>query len=245
MAGRSSPSRYEIAEYPIDRGAVEWWIRRRPIDDPSFGVVLLGADERSSAAAAACDSFARARSVVAMPGRMETLDDWRRLGEALPSDVEYVVVLGERWRPEGEDWLWEAIKWFELQPDTAIVGGRLVDDDGVVVDAGLGRKGHQVLPVYRGLRRNDPGAFALALKAQTIHAPAEGFFVGHRAFLQSAVESVLRDGFSAPFAATIGALARTAGRRVVYSPLLEARRQGTVRPAWSAAAADRIISRWR
>ena len=238
VAGQSSPSRYEIAEYPIDRGAVEWWIRRRPIGDPSFGVVLLGADERSSAGAAAPDSFARARSVVAMPGRMETLDDWRRLGEALPGDVEYVVVLGEPWRPEGEDWLWEAIKWFELQPDTAVVGGRLVDDDGVVVDAGLGRRGHQVLPVYRGLRRSDPGAFALALKAQTIHSPAEGFFVGHRAFLQSAVESVLRDGFSAPFAATIGALARSAGRRVVYSPLLEARRQGTVRPAWSGPAAD-------
>ena len=81
----------------------------------------------------------------------------------------------------------------------------------------------EVLPVYRGLRRSDPGAFALALKAQTIHAPAEGFFVAQRAFLQSAVESVLRDGFSEPFAATIGALAGSAGRRVVYSPLLEAR----------------------
>ena len=242
VAGQSSPSRYEIAEYPIYRGAVEWWIRRRPIGDPSFGVVLLGADERSCADAAACDSLALARTVVAMPGRMETLDDWRRLGEALPGDVEYAVVLGERWRPEGEDWLWEAIKWFELQPDTAIVGGRLVDDDGVVVDAGLGRRGHQVLPVYRGLRRNDAGAFALALKAQTIHAPAEGFFVGHRAFLRSAVESVLRDGFSAPFAATLGALARTAGRRVVYSPLLEARRQRTVRPVRSVAAADRPAS---
>src|SRR4029453_6288464 len=105
-------------------------------------------------------------------------------------DVYYAVVLGEGWRPEGEDWLWEAIKWFELQPDTAIVGGRLVDDDGVVVDAGGGRRAPQVLPVYRGLRRNDPGAFALALKAQTNHAPAEGFFVGRRAFLWSAVESV-------------------------------------------------------
>ena len=93
VAAQSSPSRYEIAEYPIYRGAVEWWIRRRPIGDPSFGVVLLGADERSCAAAAACDSLARARTVVAMPGRMETLDDWRRLGEALPGDVEYAVVL--------------------------------------------------------------------------------------------------------------------------------------------------------
>ncbi len=238
VAAQASPSRYEIAEYPIDRGAVEWWIRRRPTGDPSYGVVLLGVDERASAAAAACDSLARARSVVAMPGRMETLDDWRRLGEALPRDVEYVIVLGERWRPEGEEWLWEAIKWFELQPDTAIVGGRLVDDDGVVIDAGLATRRHRVLPVYRGLPRHDPGSFALALKAQTMYAPADGFFVADAAFLRSAVESVRREGFSAPFAATIGALARTAGRRVVYSPLLEARRQRAVGPVPSLAIAD-------
>ena len=38
----------EVAEYPIDRGAIEWWIRRRPIDPPSFGVVILGGNGRSS-----------------------------------------------------------------------------------------------------------------------------------------------------------------------------------------------------
>ena len=239
VAGQPSPSRYELAVYPIYRGAVEWWIRRRPIDPPSFGVVVFGEDERSKAW---CDSFPLARTVVSVPGRMETLDDWRRLGEALPADVEYALVLGDGWRPEGEYWVWEAIKWFELQPDTAIVGGRLVDEHGVVVDAGLGRRGHQVLPVYRGLPRTEPGAFALALKAQTIHAPAEGFFVAQRAFLRSAVESVLRGGFSASFAATLGALARNAGRRVVYSPLLEARHLRDVRPTHSAVKADRPAS---
>jgi hypothetical protein len=243
VAGQSSPSHYEIAEYPIYRGAVEWWIRRRPIGDPSFSIVVLGANERSRAALAACNSVARARSVVAMNGRMETLDDWRTLGEALPGEVEYVVVLGESWRPEGEDWLWEAIKWFELQPDTVLVGGRLVDDADVVTDAGLARRGHQVVPVYRGMLRHDPGAFALALKAQTIHAPAESFFVAHRAFLRSAVESVLRDGFSAPFAATLGDVARASSRRVVYSPLLEARRHRTVRLVRSLSAVDRPAPR--
>jgi hypothetical protein len=126
-----------------------------------------------------------------------------------------------------------------LQPDTVLVGGRLVDDADVVTDAGFARRGHQVVPVYRGLRRDDPGTFALALKAQTIYAPAEGFFVGHRAFLRSAVDLVLRDGFSAPFAATLGEVARTARRRVVYSPLLEDRRHRIDRASWSVAVADR------
>jgi hypothetical protein len=233
VAGQSSPSRYEIAEYPIDRGAVEWWIRRRALDDPKCAAVLLSADERLAAAAARSEGLARVRGVVGLPGPIETLDDWRRLAEVLPGDVQYTVILDARWRPEGQDWLLEAIKWFELRPDTAIVGGRLIDDDGVVVDAGLGKRGHQVLPVYRGLRRTDPGAFALALKAQTNYAPAEGFFVSEGAFLRSAVESVLRDGFHASFAATLGNLAHTASRRVVYSPLLEARRQRVLgyRPA--------------
>jgi hypothetical protein len=239
VADQRSPSHYEIAEYPINRGAVEWWIRRRPIGNPSFGVVVLGADERSRAAAAACDGLARAGTVVAIPGRVETLDDWRTLADALPGDLEYAVVLLERWRPDGEVWLWEAVKWFELQPDTALVGGRLVDDDGIVLDAGLARTGHRIVPVYRGLRRHEPGAFALALKGQTIHAPAEGFFVADRAFLRSASESVQRDGFSASFAATLGEVARKAGRRVVFSPLLEARRQGALRPARSISTADR------
>jgi glycosyltransferase involved in cell wall biosynthesis len=228
VAGQSSPARFEIAEYPIYRGAVEWWIRRRPVAPPSFGVVILGADERSSAVPAVGENLAIAETVVAIPHRIETLDDWQTLGRMLPVNVEYVVILGEGLRPYGEHWLWEATKWFELQRDTAIVGGRLVDEDGIVIDAGLGRQGHRVLPVYRSLRHDDAGAFALALKAQTVEAPADGFFIGEVSFLRAAIDSVLRDGFSAPFAATLGAQARTAGRRVVYSPLLEARRQRTV-----------------
>jgi O-antigen biosynthesis protein len=225
VASQSSPSNYEIVEYPIYRGAVEWWIRRRPTGSPSFGVVLLGAESRTRPDSTKCDSVVPGRTVVATSGRLDTLDDWRRLGGALSCDLEYLVVLQEQWRPQGEDWFWEAIKWFELQPDSAIVGGRLINEAGAVVDAGLGRRGHQVLPLYRGLRRDDAGPFALALKAQTIHAPTEGFFVVDRSFLRSAVDSVLRDGFHEPFAATLGTVARRAGRRVVFSPLLEARRQ--------------------
>ena len=72
-----------------------------------------------------------------------------------------------------------------------------------------------------------------------IDAPAEGFFVGPGCSCGSAVESVLRDGFSVPFAATLGALARNAGRRIVYSPLLEARWQRAVHPVGDEWDPDR------
>ena len=88
--------------------------------------------------------------------------------------------------------------------------------------------------MYRGLRHNDPGAFALALKAQTVQAPAEASFVGESGFLRAAIDSVLRNGFSASFAATLG---RRRGRPggVAHSPLVEARRQRTVGPAPTTA----------
>ena len=45
LARRSAAERYEIAEFPLFRGAVEWWIRRRPIGDPGLAVVVLGATQ--------------------------------------------------------------------------------------------------------------------------------------------------------------------------------------------------------
>ena len=96
-----SRQRYEIAEYPIFRGAVEWWIRRRPIDDPSFGVVVLGADERSSADAAACDSLARRTE----RGR-DARSEWRRSTTGGGSAKHFRATSstwsfsGSRWRPD-------------------------------------------------------------------------------------------------------------------------------------------------
>ena len=80
------------------------------------------------------------------------------------------------------------------------------------------------MALYQGLHRADAGAFALALKPQTIEAPAEGFLVVDRRFLEAAIESVTREGFTRRPGATLGALAKAQHRRVIFSPLVEARR---------------------
>ncbi len=86
-----------------------------------------------------------ASHVVPVPRRLDTLSDWRMLGDALPRNVERIALLDLGCRPTSQEWVWEATKWFELQPDVAIVGGRILDDRDFVVDAGsrvtVGRDG--------------------------------------------------------------------------------------------------------
>ncbi len=224
LARRSAAERYEIAEFPLFRGAVEWWIRRRPIGDPGFAVVVLGATQADVDALAHVPGLSIASHVVPVRRRLDTLSDWRTLGDALPRNVERIALLDLRCRPTTQEWVWEATKWFELQPDVAIVGGRILDDRDFVVDAGSRVTAGETMALYQGLHRTDAGAFALALKPQTIEAPAEGFLVVERRFLEAAIESVTREGFTRRLGATLGALAKAQHRRVIYSPLVEARR---------------------
>ncbi|HEX6277324.1 MAG TPA: glycosyltransferase, partial [Polyangiaceae bacterium] len=223
LARRGAAERYEIAEFPLFRGAVEWWIRRRPIGDPGLAVVVLGATDADVNALAHVPGFSIASHIVPVRRGLDTLSDWRALGDALPRNVPRIALIDLRCRPTTQEWVWEATKWFELQSDAAIVGGRILDDRDVVVDAGSRITAYETMTPYRGLHRTDAGAFALALKPQTIAAPADGFVVVERRFLEAAIESVTREGFTRRLGATLGALANAQHRRVIYSPLVEAR----------------------
>ena len=141
-----------------------------------------------------------------VPATMETLDDWRRLGEALPGDVEYAsfssaMAAGRRGLALGGDQVVRTAAGYGhcRRPPRR-------DDAASWSTPVRERRGH-----HGALSRpaaNDAGTFALALKAQTIHAPAEGFFVVERRFLEAAIESVTRDGFTRRLGATLGALAK-------------------------------------
>jgi glycosyltransferase involved in cell wall biosynthesis len=224
LARRGGTERYEIAEFPLFRGAVEWWIRRRPVGDPCLAVVVLGADQGDVDALKDVPGFAVASRILPFRRRLDTLADWRALADVLPRDAERIVLADLRCRPATTEWVWEAMKWFELQPDTAIVGGRILDDRDVVVDAGSRVIAGETVALYQGLRRGDAGAFALALKPQTIETPADGLLVVERRFLEAAIAHVSGEGCAKRIGETLGAFAKMERRRVVYSPLVEARR---------------------
>ena len=87
------------------------------------------------------------RAASATSGDARGLADARRRPSTTTSNALRCSIL--ECRPTSQEWVWEATKWFELQPDTAIVGGRILDDRDVVVDAGSRverRRHHGALP---------------------------------------------------------------------------------------------------
>lgn len=242
LARRSAAERCEIVEFPLFRGAVEWWIRRRPVGDPRMAAVVVGATQADVDGLAHVPGLSLASQIVPVPGCLDTLSDWGTLGDALPRNVERIALLDLRCRPTTQEWVWEATKWFELQPDAAIVGGRVLDDRNFVLDAGSRVTEGETTALFKGLHRTDAGAFALALKPQTIESPAEGFFVVERRFLEAAIQSIKRTGFTGRYGATLGVAAKAQRRRVIYSPLVEARRIRNVRDHASRVAGGEVVA---
>ena len=223
IARLSDPARYEIAPFPIFRGAEEWCIRRLPVDPPSVVAVRLGA----GGSLGAIGLFERC----GFPFRA-TLDDepgsasgWiARLQQALSDASEYVLVVSGDCRDLDQSGVWEAVKLLELHRDVAIVGGRLVNAADTVVACGTvpDMVGRLVSPIA-GLASSDPGPFALALKAHCILSPADGLFMVRTAFLAQALERQPAGLERSDLSAWLGACAIADGLRVAYSPLLQAR----------------------
>ena len=128
---------------------------------------------------------------------------------------------------------WDAVKLFELHPSVEVVGGRVLDSSGVVIEAGRVciDQGAWVDP-FAGRLAADPGPFALALKAHRIDRPAAG--------LMAMRVSLLRDLIAGADVASLDDLADACAAAclvrdtwIAYTPLLEGTRlqPATVRPA--------------
>jgi hypothetical protein len=95
--------------------------------------------------------------------------------------------------------------------------GWLLDGASVVDPAG----GAPVSPLA-GRRPDDGGPFALLLKPHTIDAVQMQLLVADRPLLVELLATIDDDADIATIGAQLGAAAAHVGRRVVYSPLVEA-----------------------
>ncbi|MDQ3242472.1 MAG: glycosyltransferase, partial [Gemmatimonadota bacterium] len=213
---------FEVAEFPIFRGAVEWYIRRKRIEPPPVAVIVKSGDRASAHSPGqtlARSSFPfRSVSVLNsdadLPG---TLEDLARDGLA-----QYVAVLSAGARPSDDEWIWEAVRLFECHPAIALCGGRVVDrHERVVRSVGvLDDRGTLVYP-FVGQGRLEPGPFALALKPHLVATVPDEFYVIATDALS--MEGVLDGAGDRCPALRLSAAAWAGGRAVAYSPLVEAR----------------------
>ncbi len=82
-----------------------------------------------------------------------------------------ICFAGEDIRVVDPDWIWEAIGIMDLHRDTVMVGGRILSNDGPIIEAGLefGFDGICGSP-NRGRRAADPGYFGQMWKQRSVSA---------------------------------------------------------------------------
>ena len=141
---------------------------------------------------------------------------------ALPSDISIVLLMSAEVDVPSEAAVLEAMRLFEMHPFVGAVGGRIFDANGKISDVGLsffldvdGRPFD-----WRGLRRSDPGAFALALKPQIMRSISQRLFFVRRDLM---LEIVRRGGVDSvvDFANSISESVCDFSFVCAYSPLIE------------------------
>jgi hypothetical protein len=249
--------RFEIRSNPFFRGVGLWHVarRHRPPVPPVHVLLLAGADRDRRRqvlhALAQCNypdlevyligltrpisnrygRVLRVRQLAGTGVQSPVVRHW--LG-TLPAEA-LVAVLDDDLMPLTADWPWEALGLLELHPETAVVGGRVLDAQGVVQSAGevFGVDGLLGCPV-RGRKEGEYGPYGTLICQRAVGAVASGFCVTRAGFLADLLAQ--RDGYLGRglLGAWLGAAARRQGLRVVYSPHLVAQAGSGCRPLRSA-----------
>lgn len=145
----------------------------------------------------------------------------------------FVQLIGEDVRVDDADWPHEALTLSELHPEVVMIGGRIRNRAGVILDAGryFGFGGACGCP-HRGRSFSDPGYFGQIWKQRSVSAVTTQFAVMRGSFLAELLRQAPESASLAFLGAWAGALALRTGKRVVYSPFLS----GVSETDWEALA---------
>ncbi len=134
----------------------------------------------------------------------------------------YVHTLYQGVKTEGSSWPWETLKYFELFPDTVMVGGRIFNEKGDLLAAGdyFGFGGAVGCP-DRGYSKDKPGYFGQMWKPHSVSAVSSALSVIDASFLLELLENGRWAGGSLIFlGAWTGAHAMRQKKRIVFTPFM-------------------------
>jgi hypothetical protein len=224
IARQANPELYEVGLYPISRGVDQFTILRRPVGPAVLALVqVVAPGTNGQAARDKMASFGVLQQRLAIPAG--DLTSFRTCLDGVASP--YVVLLGPHLRLPNDAGLWEAVRLFEMHANVGAVGGRILDQDGIIIDCCV-PSADAAGPGWIGMRRTAAGPYAMALKPQIAATVPADFFVCRTDVLKSAVaNSDLQ-----PLKARLAETCRKRRMIMAYAPVLEAIRC-EVRPAAS------------
>lgn len=238
------PELFEVREFPMFRGAVEYWLCRLRKRPTPMTLIIYGSHPTKSVAAA-CSLLRNADysfenlefvDVDLTPGERIRVSDLARCSQsrvrcwpdARPRDLDRILadsaaqsvtVCSERVHVEGDTWPWECDGLFRSHADVAIVAGRVLDKDSTLLAGSeiLGFEGISGCP-DRGRRADDAGYFAMALKPRSVSAPYSELFTA-RAHILREFASSMQEASWTSIGCWLGAIAIERGQRVAVTPL--------------------------
>lgn len=232
IARQANPEHFEVADFPLFRGAPEWSIRRKPVSPPPvLGVSLCGRPVRWQAP--------MSRTIILGQAR-EKQSFWHKLfgstaespssfasskalaGILATADEPFVAICGGT-EPADEIWFYEAIGLLELHANAVAVHGPIVDAAGHVLRGAevFARDGTLLCPLA-GKDRRDAGPFALMHKPHCVAVvPTDFFFCRTEALRAVLAKSDALDSLGG-LGFRLGGQAQNSGLSIAYSPLIRA-----------------------
>jgi glycosyltransferase involved in cell wall biosynthesis len=224
VSRQANPELYEIVSFPIFRGAEELYIIRRPIAPPPLEVIIISetGNNKSAELKMALQSHNFPFSAIHICGDLIKNNQWEGLLSKINSvKSQQVVVLFDNITPGNNYWSWEALKLFDFHQDLALVGGRLFNREGkIVVGAEIMDDQGNIISPYQGLKSEDPGPYALALKPQTVHFVPSSFFIADTNFVKEALTIKPEVASLKNIGIWLGVIAVQQNKRVAFSPLI-------------------------
>jgi GT2 family glycosyltransferase len=263
IASHPNPELFSVEEFPVYRGAVEYWIARRPVCPPSMILIAYGSSKPLLLQAAhsairhgmgsICEVHLagieklepgeRTRIADLAGGGLTRIQVWP---DAAPNDIASaleestataIAVVSDNVTVES-GWIWEADRLFRLHPEVAFVAARILDSQRVCLSAGevFGYHGISGSP-DSGRAENDPGPFAIALKPRSVSAPHPWFFVARLTAFLGGLQSVPPEAKWSTLGTWLGGVSAERGELVAFSPRINAVRQtsGPICRPFSAA----------
>lgn len=238
IAQKPHPDNFEVKLFPIDRGAPEWYIYRKPIEPKNLQVILFTVSAKQSLISIKkiLKESNYPFSVFHIVGIEE--QDWiqeiknikvcfwrnyEHLQQIVSNlDAGLTLVYHSQVQPLGDYWPWETLCLKDFHSDIVLFSGRVINYQNNILAGGEIFGISSVLTPNQGKHKNNPGEYALALKPHSCSAVNSNFFIAEADFLKTAINKIPDQVRFDSLGSWLGAIATLEQKRVVFSPLIAA-----------------------
>lgn len=220
LDAQPDPAKFKVEQSPLLEGGAHWHFTRQHRDlKPPLVCVVLDHTPAASERSASSKGSAKIRNV--RIGLQSDPSELLPLAREMADRDGFIQFVGADVEVDNPQWPGEALGLFELHPDTAMIGGRIRNRQGIITDAGhyFGFGGACGCP-DRGRSSSDSGYFMQMWKQRSVSAVSTQFAVVCAKFLLEFLGEHRHPASLAFLGAWAGAHALRVGRRVVYSPFV-------------------------